>query len=272
MHLDTVNEAISSDPVSSNLAEHIRHVVGERNPFTAPSRHRDVQAYLEQTLGALGTGALRRHPFTWEGVNGLNLVLEIPGEEPGPPALIGADNASGVAVMLEPPRRPVWLAAFDLEEWGMRGSRALAEKLRGEGAKPSWMASLEMVGYRRPESRSQRYPFPFQWFYPDRGDFILLLGNFRAHRLLRRVARALQQGGVKTERFTVPLNGWAIPASRLSDQAPFWDIGVPGVMLTDTAWLRNPNYHRPTDRADTLDLGFMALIAEALGALLREKG
>jgi Zn-dependent M28 family amino/carboxypeptidase len=250
-----------------------------------------VRAYLEETLSALGSAALRKHRFTWQGVEGLNLVAEMPAMETGRPILIGAhydsvpgspgadDNASGVAVMLElarlldrePVRRPVWLVAFDLEEWGMRGSAALAEELKRTGPRPSWMASLEMLGYRRVEPRTQAYPFPFGWFYPNRGDFVLMLGNFPAHRLMGRMARVFDRCGVRTERFTVPLRGWAIPGSRLSDQSPFWDMGVAGVMLTDTAWLRNPHYHGPTDRADTLDLGFMADTVEALGDVLRSE-
>ncbi len=34
-------------------------------------------------------------------------------------------------------------------------------------------------------------------------------------------------------------------------------------MITDTAFLRNPHYHRSTDRADTLDYRFMARVVDA---------
>lgn len=273
----------------ASLEKHVGQLEGERNPFTASVRHRQAQAYLEDTLGSLGSGILRRHTFTWEGVHGLNLILELPGKEPGRPAIIGAhydcvpgspgadDNASGVAVLVElarelseeGPRFPVWLVAFDLEEWGMRGSEALAAELRQNGPRPSWMASLEMVGYRSHERGSQRYPFPFRWFYPDTADFILLVGNVKAHRLLGGMASALGEAEIKTERFTMPFNGWLIPASRLSDQAPFWDMGVPGVMVTDTAWFRNANYHRPSDTVDTLDLEFMAGLVKGLALFLK---
>ena len=282
-------ESLPFEKLCSSLADHVRHLEGERNPYTAPARHMEVQAYLEESLRRLGAGILRHHRFAWKGAEGLNLILELEGQEAGPPVLIGAhydsvpgspgadDNASGVAVLLElarllaqrPPRQPVWLVAFDLEEWKMRGSRALAGELRRHGPKPSWMLSLEMVGYRRREPGSQRYPFPFRWFYPNTADFILLLGNTKAHRLLRHMARVLEMAGVKTERFTVPLKGWAIPPTRLSDQSPFWDIGVAAVMMTDTAWQRNPNYHAPTDRAETLDFQFMADIVKGLFSLLQ---
>ena len=41
-------------------------------------------------------------------------------------------------------------------------------------------------------------------------------------------------------------------------------------MLTDTAFLRNPHYHRVTDTSATLDYAFMAAVTEATaGALAR---
>jgi Zn-dependent M28 family amino/carboxypeptidase len=271
------------------LWTHVGNIVGERNPFLASTKHGEVRRYLKETLGSYGTGTFQRHTFHWQGAWGVNMILKIPGKEVAPPALIGAhydtvpgspgadDNASGVAVLLEmarlldqiPPRQPVWLVAFDLEEWRMQGSKALARQLKEDGEDLSWMASLEMVGCRRRHKGSQRYPFPFRWFYPDLGDFILLLGNTPAHGLMSRITRTLEEHGVKTERFTVPFKGWLIPPTRLSDQSPFWDIGVPGVMVTDTAWRRNPNYHQPTDTMDTLDIEFMADITLGLSFFLR---
>jgi len=56
--------------------------------------------------------------------------------------------------------------------------------------------------------------------------------------------------------------GTDLPISRLSDHAPFWDEGMPAVMVTDTAFLRNPNYHAPSDTLSTLDLDFMARVCE----------
>jgi hypothetical protein len=41
-------------------------------------------------------------------------------------------------------------------------------------------------------------------------------------------------------------------------------------MLTDTAFLRNPHYHRRSDTSATLDYAFMALVTEATaGAVCR---
>ena len=48
-----------------------------------------------------------------------------------------------------------------------------------------------------------------------------------------------------------------------SDHASYWLAGFPAVMVTDTAFLRNPHYHTAQDTADTLDYERHALsIAE----------
>ena len=48
---------------------------------------------------------------------------------------------------------------------------------------------------------------------------------------------------------------------RLSDHSTFWDHGLQALMITDTAFLRNPNYHLPSDRMETLDFEFMRKVA-----------
>jgi aminopeptidase YwaD len=274
------NEAIG------RLKRHALNTVGERNPFTAPARYREVQEYIEAEMSSLKVGVLRRHSFNWSSVEGVNIILEIPGKLEGAAGLIGAhydsvagspgadDNSSGVAVLLElgrrlaaaPPLHSIWLVAFDLEEWGMGGSKMLAQELKRNHQKPKWMVSIEMVGYRSREAEMQHFPFPFRFFYPNRGDFILLVGNNRARKLISGIERSFQKTNVKAEHLLVACNGWLIPPSRFSDQAAFWDTGVAGVMLTDTSWYRNPNYHSAADTIDTLDFEFMADILAGMSA------
>ena len=71
---------------------------------------------------------------------------------------------------------------------------------------------------------------------------------------------------------SVPLNGWPLPAMRLSDHASFWDAGWPALMITDTAFMRNPNYHRPSDRIETLDFDFMTELVKGLEFAVEELG
>ena len=44
-----------------------------------------------------------------------------------------------------------------------------------------------------------------------------------------------------------------IPGMTFSDHYPFWKKGFKALMITDTAFLRNPNYHTKFDLPDTLN-------------------
>jgi hypothetical protein len=55
-----------------------------------------------------------------------------------------------------------------------------------------------------------------------------------------------------------------MPAVRLSDHASFWRQGYRAVMVTDSAFFRNPHYHLPSDTMETLDLDFMAELVVSL--------
>jgi aminopeptidase YwaD len=62
----------------------------------------------------------------------------------------------------------------------------------------------------------------------------------------------------------------AAALARLSDHGAFWEGGWPALLVTDTAFLRNPHYHQPTDTPDSLDYDFLRRAAERVfEALLR---
>jgi Zn-dependent M28 family amino/carboxypeptidase len=241
-----------------------------------------VRQALRERLAELGP--LEEHRFCTSGEEGVNLILRLPGRDPKlPPLLVGAhydgplhspgadDNASGVAALSElarrwavdPPRRPIWLVAFDQEEWGMVGSAALAAQLKQAGQPLKLMVSLEMLAYT---SAEQKYPLPaMRAVYGDRGDFIALVANAGAGLLLPGLARAMGRH-VPTKVLPVPNGGRAIPDVRLSDHSPFWDAGYNALMVTDTSFTRNPHYHQMTDTVETLDLGFFSAVVEGLAA------
>ena len=241
-----------------------------------------VRAYIRDRLGALGP--VEEHRFRSGIDDGTNLILRLPGRQSGlAPLLVAAhddgplnspgadDNATGVAALLElanrwvqqPPRRPVWLVAFDQEEWGMLGSAALAKELRAAGQRLKLMVSLEMLGYSGPE---QRYPVAaMRALYGERGDFIAVVGNTATAPLLPGLARRMGRH-VPTRVLPVPNRGRGLPDVRLSDHSPFWDVGYDALLITDTSFLRNPIYHRPSDTIDSLDLPFLAAVTEAVAA------
>ena len=70
----------------------------------------------------------------------------------------------------------------------------------------------------------------------------------------------------------MPFGGHILPEVRLSDHANFWDEGYPAVMLTDTAFMRNPNYHGPGDVMDRLDLTAMTELTLGLVNFVEREG
>ena len=143
----------------------------------------------------------------------------------------------------------------------MIGSTAFARKLKAAGTKVGAMISLEMVGYTDSRPGSQMLPVGLSRFYPDRGDFIGVIGNWQSNALLRKFAAGMRQvANLPVETLSVPGKGMVIPAVRLSDHSPFWDLGYPALMITDTSFYRNPHYHGPNDTLDTLDIDFMAKV------------
>lgn len=147
----------------------------------------------------------------------------------------------------------------------MIGSAHFARKFKAEGKSLAAMISLEMVGYTDPRPNAQKYPAGIGWMYPKRGDFIGVVGNWRSAVILRKVARLMGKvRGLPVETLSVFGNGILLPQVRLSDHAPFWDLGYPALLVTDTSFFRNPHYHRSTDTLETLDLNFMARVCEGV--------
>ena len=200
------------------------------------------------------------------------------------------DNASGVAALLElarllaqhPPPLAVELVAYSLEEppyfaTPLMGSVRHANSLADNRARVRVraMLSLEMLGYFSDEPGSQRYPFaPLGWLYPDRGDFVAVVAHLGEGSLVRRVKRAMRAAGgpVPVESIDAPL--W-VTGVDFSDHRSYWARDYPAVMITDTAFMRNSNYHQPSDTPETLDYARLAAVVgavhEAVWALASEQ-
>ena len=268
------------------LLADLQHFAVPRHARWDPLGLLAVRQSLRERLGRLGQ--LEEHRFKTGIDEGVNLVLKLPGQDPkrrprlvaahydGPLHSPGADdNASGIAALLElahrwaaiPPRRPVWLVAFDQEEWGMLGSEALASDLKAQGQTLKLMVSLEMLAFT---SDQQNYPAKeMRRIYGDRGDFIALVANKGSALMLPSLARAME-AHVKTKVLPVPNGGKAIPDVRLSDHSPFWDLGYNAMMVTDTSLMRNPHYHKMSDTVDTLDLPFFTSVLNGLDHALNK--
>ncbi|BAZ29441.1 peptidase M28 [Cylindrospermum sp. NIES-4074] len=273
--------------LKERLQTYLSQIARERDPYMATAGHFFVQEYIRQELAQWGSVEI--HTFQVRGKTCKNLILNLPSLARGqkrdlPPILIGAhydgvpgtvaadDNATGVAVLLEfarkfaaePARYPLRLVAFDMEEYGLLGSTDYARLLRQQQQPLRLMMSLEMLGYCDSTPGSQSYPPPLERFYPNRGDFIGLIGNLRSLRDLISISRNIRKAGVPSQWLPAPYRGLIVPQTRLSDHAPFWDAGYPAIMVTDTAFMRNPHYHKPSDTIATLNLDFLTGVCEGL--------
>ena len=282
---------LGADP--DRLRIHVAALTGPRHPRTAPGALHDAEDYIARALAALGL-AVERPSFGFGGAEYRNVVATMTGLDPAAPrVLVGAhfdtvpgtpgadDNASGVAALLEVARlvvgnrlkATVEFVGFNLEEpQGVRyrvGSHAYARAARRRGARYSGALILEMVGYTDPRPGSQRVPALLFWKrVPRTGTFLAAIGDGASGHLLRDFAftarAAVPELSVVT--FRSPWRGWLVPQTRLSDNASFWDSGYPALMITDTAFLRNPYYHTLGDRAQTLDFPFMARVTSVVAS------
>lgn len=274
------------------LQTHLTFIARDRDPYLATAGHFFVQQYIKEQFEQ--SGSVEIHTFGVKGKACKNLILNLPPERSRhqnlPPILIAAhydavpgtpgadDNATGVAVLLElarmfatqPIKYPLRLVAFDMEEYGLVGSADYAAKLKQEKRSLRLMISLEMLGYCDATPNSQNYPPPLERFYPNHGDFIALIGNLRTLPDLINLSRTIRQSGTPCEWLPVPNRGLIVPDTRRSDHAPFWDAGYPAIMVTDTANMRNPNYHKPSDIIATLNLDFLTGVCQGLERGIRK--
>ena len=181
------------------------------------------------------------------------------------------DNASAVAVLLAAaraigPHEGVCYVAFNGEECGFVGSRALVEGLGPHRLEQVHV--LEMVGFTSTAPNSQANPIPMIPT-PAVGDFLGLVGTHRSRHVLDHVLACAGHSAIPAYGLYLPNIPLAamrtmVPHAFRSDHGPFWSKGIPALMWTDTAEFRNPNYHQPTDTPDTLDYEFMAGVTRLL--------
>ena len=269
------------------ITRHLESLVGERHPETSPRALRKAAHYLATQFAKSGWATSGQLVGAWGKVYRNVVAIKNPDRrrqgEALPPLLIGAhydtvsgspgadDNASGLVVLLEvalrlraqPLVRPVWLVAFCLEEQDRLGSQAFASRLKAERRELVGAIILECVGFARNEAGTQQTPPGVPIAVPTQGDFLAIVGNEASRSLVSQLEQDARRHAakLKTVSLEVPGRGEAMPHTRRSDHASFWDAGYPAVVLTDTANFRNPHYHRETDTEDTLNLEFLSHVA-----------
>ena len=256
-----------------------------------PSSIHSTVAYLKQALNQYGYEVEEERSDSEYQTNVIaelpgtifkNRVFEIGAHYDTKPTTPGADdNASGLAGLLEiarvmadvKSRRTVRFCFFGLEETSRGGSRShVAQMISRRNESLAGVLVFEMIGCRTYESNSQRTPLrlPLVLWPPRTGDFIAVISDFRSTSIATRFQKAARQYVPTLRVYLVKRIGRLLRDGIRSDHSTYWQAGRKGVMITDTANFRNPNYHLPSDTPDTLDFQFVAQVAQAAAATALE--
>lgn len=243
---------------------------------------------------ALYSDRVDHQVYEVEGKEYKNVVASF-GPEDGERYIIGAhydvcydqpgadDNASGVAGLLEiarilsenEPEIRVDLVAYTLEEPPFfrsfeMGSARHAQYCSQNNIDVKAMICLEMIGYFSEEKGSQDYPVGImKAAYPNDGNYIAVVGKLGKGGLSRQVKKAMKRNSeIKVRSVNAPA---AVPGIDFSDHLNYWRRGYDAVMITNTAFYRNKNYHQKTDTPETLNYEKMAEVVKGvLGYVLNQ--
>jgi Zn-dependent M28 family amino/carboxypeptidase len=281
---------MTADP--GELRYHVEFLSGMTPPrsFRNPESLDRAALYIAATFERIGLDC-QRQSYETEGVEFFNVAASYnPGAEER--LIVGAhydvfgelpgadDNASAVAGLLETARLitregpdldcGIDFVAYTLEEPPFYGSdnmgsavhaRFLAEKkipVRG-------MICLEMIGFFTDEPESQRVPYPhLQGVLPDKGNFIVLVGLEDQRAFVDLFCRAMQESCRVVPVYPVLFPADDIVLAGMSDHVSYWEHGFSALMVNDTSYFRNRNYHTAGDTADTLDFVRMADVVDGV--------
>jgi hypothetical protein len=180
------------------------------------------------------------------------------------------DNASGTVGLLELARmlsQHKWNCRIDLVAYSLEeppffrtenmGSYIHAQWLHENQIEVNGMICLEMIGYFDESKKSQDYPLGLlKLFYGSKGDYITVVRKFNSGKFARQFKRGMKkEKHVKTKSFQAP---GALPGIDFSDHLNYWKFGYSAVMVTNTGFYRNKNYHQSSDQIHTLDISKMA--------------
>lgn len=184
------------------------------------------------------------------------------------------DNASGVVGLLELARLlenhkadyRIDFVAYSLEEppffrTQSMGSYVHAKSLNDANEVVKGMICLEMIGFFSEEPKSQTYPLPHKKIiYGNEADYIMIVQKMRNNSFSNQIKKLMKHAKlIDTKSIKAPAS---IPGIDFSDHLNYWAFGYDALMITNTSFYRNPNYHKPTDTMETLDLNKMAFVID----------
>lgn len=233
------------------------------------------------------TNRISFQPYEVNGNTYKNIIASF-GPENGKRIIVGAhydvcgnqdgadDNASGVAGILELARLlktqalkyRIDLVAYSLEEppyfnTKQMGSYIHAKSLHDANISVKGMVSLEMIGYFSDKENSQDYPIGImKWIYGDKGNFITIVQKSFCGEFAKEYKRlSFEHNSIPTKSFRTP---WFLGGANLSDHQNYWKFGYSAIMVTNTAFFRNHNYHSNLDQLDALNIPKMGLVIDGV--------
>ena len=122
-----------------------------------------------------------------------------------------------------------------------------------------------MIGFFSDEKGSQDLPSNLlKPFYPSRGNFIAIIGKVGQGDVVRKVKAAMRSASPLP---VYSMNGPEfIEGVDWSDHFNYWKTGYSAVMITDTSFYRNKQYHQAGDTEDRLDYERMAMVVQGIYA------
>jgi len=204
---------------------------------------------------------------------------DVQGNKPG-----ADDNASAVAGLVETSKilkdknldLRIEFVAFTLEEPPFFGTKKMGSYIHANSIKNRTdiigMINYEMIGFFSDEEWSQEYPLSLKLImkdvkFPTTGDFIAFVSNKNSEDFLNSLNIENTQKDIKTFELVIPK---FIEKKTASDHLNYWKFDIPAIMITDTAYFRNKNYHKKTDSIDTLNLLKMKQVIELTAKLIEE--
>jgi hypothetical protein len=184
------------------------------------------------------------------------------------------DNASGVVGLLELARLlkdkqvkyRIDFVAYSLEEppyfrTQKMGSYIHAKSLNDSNVSVKGMICLEMIGYFSEEPKSQDYPLPHKkLIYGDEADFIMIVQKMDNNLFANEIKNLMKHAQlIDTKSIKAPS---LMPGIDFSDHMNYWEFGYSALMITNTAFYRNQNYHEASDKMETLELDKMASVID----------
>ncbi|MCI5057729.1 MAG: M28 family peptidase [Flavobacteriales bacterium] len=249
-------------------------------------RLNEVAEYIHETFSSYSND-VSYQKYNIEGVEYKNVIASF-GPKEGERIVIGAhydvcgdqpgadDNATGTVGLLELARLlksqnlkyRVDLVAYTLEEppyfrTEYMGSAVHAKYLKENNIKLKGMYCLEMIGYFSDEPGSQNYPVaPLKAFYPSTGDYIAIVGKTGQGKFTKRAKKDIKSAaGIDVRSINAPK---FVTGIDFSDHLNYWAEGYKAVMITNTSFYRNQNYHQPTDLPESLDYDKMAEVIKGV--------